>query len=334
MAASPPDLGTLLKSYFVDHLVAQKGLRRSSVRSYRDAIRLLLVFVAADKRAKISILDLSDLTSDRVLRFLQHLEKSRDNRVSTRNQRLAAVRSFFEYVASRAPEMLAECRRIAAIPTKRCPLPETSFLESDELAASFARLPASGRHALRDRALLVFLYNTGARVQEVADLRLDHLDLDRGPRVRLHGKGDKWRTCPLWEETVRLLRALVVGRAGEAPVFSSGSGAPLTRFGIYKIVRRHAAAAESAYGGRRISPHVFRHTTAVHLLEAGVEVNVIRGWLGHAGLATTNRYAEINARVKEAALRLTEPPSTDRNRGPSRPSWKSDAGLLSWLATL
>lgn len=334
MVAAPMELGSLLHSFFVDHLVAQKGLRRSSVRSYRDAVRLLLVFVAADKRSKVSTLDVSDLTSDRVLRFLQHLEKARDNCVSTRNQRLAAVHSFFEYVASRAPEMLAECRRIASIPTKRCPLPETCFLERDEVAALFSRLPTSGRHALRDRALLLFLYNTGARVQEVADLRLDHLDLDRGPRVRLHGKGDKWRTCPLWEETVRLLRGLVVGRSSDAPVFSSGSGAPLTRFGIYKIVRRHAASVESHHPGHRISPHVFRHTTAVHLLEAGVEVNVIRGWLGHAGLSTTNRYAEINARVKEAALRLTEPPPTDRNSIPKRPSWKSDPGLLSWLATL
>jgi site-specific recombinase XerD len=327
-------LGPLLHSYFFDHLIAQKGLRRSSVRSYRDAIRLLLVFVAADKQGKVSTLELSDLSSDRVLRFLQHLEKTRDNHISTRNQRLAAVHSFFEYVASRAPEMLSECRRIAAIPTKRCPPPETRFLERDELADLLARLPTDGRHAMRDRALFVFLYNTGARVQEVADLRIEHVDLERGPRVRLHGKGDKWRSCPLWEETARLLRPVIAEHQPNAPVFRSDRGEPLTRFGIYKIVRRHAATIESGQSGRSVSPHVFRHTTAVHLLEAGVEVNVIRGWLGHAGLATTNRYAEINTRVKEAALRLTEPPIAHESRPVKGASWRDDPALLSWLAAL
>jgi integrase/recombinase XerD len=327
-------LGSLLHSYFFDHLIAQKGLRRSSVTSYRDAVRLLLVFVAADKRGKISNLELSDLTSDRVLRFLQHLEKNRHNHVSTRNQRLAAVRSFFEYVASRAPEMLSECRRVAAIPTKRCPLPETRFLERDELAGLLSHLPTEGRCALRDRALFVFLYNTGARVQEAADLRIEHVELERGPRVRLHGKGDKWRTCPLWEETAHLLRPIIAERHRDAPVFRSARGEPLTRFGIYKVVRRHAGKIESGQGGRSISPHVFRHTTAVHLLEAGVEVNVIRGWLGHASLATTNRYAEINTRVKEAALRLTEPPITDGIRPVKSASWRDDPALLSWLAAL
>ncbi|MEO7197242.1 MAG: tyrosine-type recombinase/integrase [Solirubrobacterales bacterium] len=327
-------LGPLLHSFFFDYLIAQKGLRRSSVKSYRDTMRLLLLFVASDKRGKVSRLDLSDLTSDRVLRFLRHLEEARDNHVRTRNQRLAAVHTFFEYVAGRAPEMLAECQRVAAIPTKRAPLPETRFLERDELAALLARLPTEGRHALRDRALLIFLYNTGARVQEVADLRVEHVDLERGPRVRLHGKGDKWRTCPLWDETARLLRPFVLKRQRDAPVFSSAVRRPLTRFGIYKIVRRHAARVESGQSDqRRISPHVFRHTTAVHLLEAGVEVNVIRGWLGHADLATTNRYADINVRVKEAALRLTQPPATAPEAG-KQPPWREDPVLLSWLASL
>jgi integrase/recombinase XerD len=331
----PSVLGPLLHSFFFDYLIAQKGLRRLSVKSYRDTVRLLLLFVAGDKRGKVSRLDLADLTSDRVLRFLRHLEEARDNHVRTRNQRLAAVHTFFEYVAGRAPEMLAECQRVAAIPTKRAPLPETRFLDRDELAALLARLPTEGRHALRDRALLFFLYNTGARVQEVADLRVEHVDLERGPRVRLHGKGDKWRTCPLWEATAHLLRSLVAEREQDAPVFSSSAQRPLTRFGIYKIVRRHAEGIDSGGSDRRhISPHVFRHTTAVHLLEAGVEVNVIRGWLGHADLATTNRYADINVRVKEAALRLTEPPSAASSESAKRPVWRDDPTLLSWLASL
>jgi site-specific recombinase XerD len=329
-------LGPLLHAFFVEHLTGQKGLRPSSVRSYRDAVRLLLVFVASDKRCKLSGIELEDLTFDRVQRFLRHLEEGRGNRVPTRNQRLAALHTFFEYVCARAPEIFAVCQQIAAIPTKRTPAPATQFLERDEIAALFARLPSSGRHALRDRALLLFLYNTGARVQEAADLRAEHLDLERGPRARLHGKGGKWRTCPLWDETARLLGQL----AGEsptpqAPVFRSAAGKPLTRFGIYKLVRRHTARLQDERSAaRRIGPHVFRHTTAVHLLEAGVEVNVIRGWLGHVNLATTNRYADINIATKEAALRQCAPPPGVGGSKARAPVWRNDETMLAWLASL
>jgi integrase/recombinase XerD len=151
-------LGPLLHAFFVEHLTGQKGLRPSSVRSYRDAVRLLLVFAASDKRCKLSRIEVEDLTFDRVQRFLRHLEEARGNRVPTRSQRLAALHTFFEYVASRAPEMFAACQQIAAIPTKRTPAPPTQFLERDEIASLFARLPSSGRHALRDRALLLLLY--------------------------------------------------------------------------------------------------------------------------------------------------------------------------------
>src|SRR5262249_22806052 len=193
---------------------------------------------------------------------------------------------------------------------KRAAPPETRFLERDEIEGLLRRLPTDGRLALRDRALVLFLYNTGARVQEAADVRVENLDLDEHPRVRLHGKGDKWRTCPLWRQTAELLEALLDIQPGpdpHTPLFAT-NGRALTRSGIYKIVRRHASNLDDPRTGRRISPHTFRHTAAVHLLEAGVEVNVIRGWLGHADLTTTNRYAEINTRAKLAALQATEPP--------------------------
>jgi site-specific recombinase XerD len=232
--------------------------------------------------------------------------------------------------------MFGVCQQIAAIPTKRTPAPATQFLERDEIAALFARLPSSGRRAARDRALLLFLYNTGARVQEAADLRVEHLDFDRGPRARLHGKGGKWRTCPLWDETARLLRQLVgESPSPQGPVFCSSPGKALTRFGIYKLVRRHTAhLQDERSAARRIGPHVFRHTTAVHLLEAGVEVNVIRGWLGHVNLATTNRYADINLRTKEAALRQCAPPPGLGGPKARAPAWRNDEAMLAWLASL
>lgn len=333
-----PPLGQTLYSFVEDHLKTQKGLRPLSIKSYRDALRLFLLFVASDARRKITRLSLKDLTFERVLGFLRHLESERRNHARTRNQRLAALHTFFEYLAGRVPEMLSIAERVAAIPSKRVPPSETRFLEREEISALFASLPSKGKHATRDRALLLFLYNTGARVQEVADLQMANLELGPQPRAHLHGKGDKWRSCPLWEETARQLRALLEGRtATNASVFVSRSGRPLTRFGIYKIVRRHAGPLEldkRSPRTRHISPHVFRHTTAVHLLEAGVEVNVIRGWLGHASLQTTNRYAEINARAKEAALRALEPPTTASEGFPRKPVWRDDETLLNWLSSL
>jgi integrase/recombinase XerD len=233
--------------------------------------------------------------------------------------------------------MLMTCQQVAAIPTKRVAPPETRFLERDEVQHLLADLPSRGRHALRDRALILFLYNTGARVQEAADLCAEHLDLGPHPTVRLHGKGDKWRTCPLWESTARIIEELLESENGPAPpptaaVFTA-RGQPLTRYGIYKIVRRHTAQLDDSRTGRRIGPHTFRHTAAVHLLEAGVEVNVIRGWLGHADLTTTNRYAEINTKAKQQALLLTEPPGASAGHRPT-PIWRTDETLLNWLASL
>jgi site-specific recombinase XerD len=327
-------LGALVHDFFLNYLAQQKGLRQSSVRSYRDTLRLFLPFVAKEARRPISRLKIEDLTLDRVLAFLRHIEQDRCNGISTRNQRLAALRTFVEYLGRRSPEWLHLCQQVAAIPTKRSPLPETRFIARDQVQSLFERLPDLGRFALRDRVLLLFLYNTGARVQEVADLRLEHLTLERPAYVRLRGKGNKWRQCPLWQETAEQLKALLGQRRApdpQAPVFLSASGRPLTRFGIYKRVRHLTADVQTASPGEisRVSPHVWRHTAAVHLLEAGVDVNVIRGWLGHVSLNTTNRYAEITMRMKMEAMKIVAPLSS-AHAAP----WNDDPSLLSWLSSL
>jgi integrase/recombinase XerD len=333
------DLGPLLYSFFEDYLKCQKGLRPSSLKSYRDSLKLFLLFLAEKTGHKVSRLTLADLTCAQVLAFLQSLETDRDNQVRTRNQRLAAIRGLFDYLARRVPEMLKEAQSVATIPAKRTAPAETFFLERDEMESLFASLPSKGSSALRDRALFLFLYNTGARVQEVADLRCKNLELEGQPRVHLHGKGDKWRVCPLWKETVAVLKQLAAEQCANDPeraVFTSHQGQALTRFGIYKIVRRHTRSLlKSNESRRRISPHIFRHTSAVHLLEAGVEVNVIRGWLGHVSLETTNRYAEINLRMKEAALQACQPPpSASSGACLRKPVWREDAELMKWLKTL
>jgi len=333
-------LGSAVRGFFEDYLQCQRGLRISTVRSYRDSLRLFLLFVARDISRPVTRLTLGDLTAKRVRRFLNSLEEERGNHIRSRNQRLSALRVFFEYVARQSPELLYEAERVTTIPTKRVSPPETFYLERDEIQALFDDLPRTGRFALRDRCLLLFLYNTGARVQEVAELQTSNLELEPPARVHLHGKGDKWRVCPLWEETTSLLKQLLAQRkrgvAPDHPVFVSHRGQALTRFGIYKIVRRHVQRLEpeGLTNRRQISPHTFRHTAACHLLESGVDVNVIRAWLGHVSLETTNRYAEINIRTKEAALRCCEPllGSDEKYRGEL--VWRVDASLLEWLDSL
>jgi integrase/recombinase XerD len=338
---SMPSLGALLHAFLADELPLQKGLRPSSIKAHRDALRLFLTFVATDVPCCLTQITLDALTFDRVLRFLQHLEDTRHNHRRTRNHRLTVLHTFFEFLGRRVPECLAVAQQVAAIPSKRVPPPETRFLDQDEIATLFRELPTEDRFALRDRALLLMLYNSGARVQEVADLRVEHLELGAQPRVRLHGKGDKWRMCPLWQETAKLLKQLVGDAPPNAsparPVFVSQSGRALTRFGIYKIVRRHTGHLRASQAGpdrHHISPHVFRHSCGVHLLEAGVDLDVIRGWLGHVSLDTTHRYAEITMRAKEAALRLCEPPATAKDAPGPKPVWRDDEALLAWLASL
>lgn len=329
-------LGSLIHSFFTDHLVTIRGLRPASIHSYRDTVQLLLLYAAREQRTKITKLTLANLTFDTVQGFLRYLEAERGNHIRTRNQRLAVLHSLFEYIATREPTMLDVCQRVQAIPMKRVAPAETHYLERDEIESLFAELPTEGRFAVRDRALLMFLYNTGARAQEVADLRTDHLNLDEVPLVRLHGKGDKWRTCPLWQRTATLLCELTDTHDLQSlprPVFIAANGEGLTRSGIYKIVRRHAGHFDNPVTGRRIGPHLFRHTAAMHLLEAGVDINVIRGWLGHVDLSTTNRYAEINTRTKIEALKHTEPPIISAESR-QHAVWRTDENLLNWLSSL
>lgn len=341
MSITTPLLGSILASFFNDHLKLQKGLRPNSITSYADAMRLFLQSVAKGAGKKITQLGLDDLDAESVSRFLNSLEQDRRNAAQSRNQRLAALRTFFEYVGQRFPDRLGQAQKVVFIPRKRTQPPEAVFLERDEIESTLSLLPGDGRHALRNRTLFVFLYNTGARVQEASDLRVSDVHFDPTPRVHLHGKGDKWRICPLWAETAALIRKLMSERASEGasdrPVFVGAKEAALTRFGIYKIIRRytkHIVKQRSDGRPKVVSPHVWRHSTAVHLLEAGVEVNVIRAWLGHASLETTNRYAEITLRTKQAALQKCTPPGTADKRIPRKPLWQTDASLLDWLQSL
>jgi len=334
------NLPSVVHSYFLTYLPQHKGLQTSTIRSYRDSLRLFLIFAAGVNRRGVSELDLEHLDYPTVQAFLHDMEAERGNAISTRNQRLAALHAFYEYIGRTVPEMLPSCAKVAAIPMKRCPLPEMKFLARDEVEALFACIHTQDRLSQRDRALLMLLYNTGARVSEVAQLKVEQLDLQSPARVRLLGKGSKWRTCPLWNQTAKALRVMLDERAGElapdAPVFVGTGQASMTRFGIYKRIRHYAQAWEASAKPSsqiRVTPHVFRRTTAVHLLEAGVEVNVIRGWLGHVSLETTNRYAEITIRMKADALALCEPIAASPGRS-RKSTWQDDGAMMAWLSSL
>lgn len=332
-------IGSVLCAFFEDHLKIQKGLRATSIKSYRDTLKLFLVLVAKTKHRHLTKLALTDLTADQVLAFLHTIETERHNQIRTRNQRLAALRTFYRFLAIHSPEMLAEAQRVEAIPTKRTTASETLYLEREEINSLFKTLTQKGSLALRDRSILMLLYNTGARAQEVVDLCVGDVDLEEPLRIRLHGKGDKWRSCPIWPETAALLRQLETVRRNDPsqPLFMSRTGRPLTRFGLYKLVMRHTVGihlSSDAARKHRVTPHVFRHTAAVQLLEAGVDINVIRGWLGHVNLETTQRYAEISLRTKQAALAACLPPTDIAEASPPNGEWRQDEELMKWLQSL
>jgi site-specific recombinase XerD len=270
-----------------------------------------------------------------VLEFLASLETRRGNSVTTRNHRLAAIRSFFRFVSGGSPEFVEQCARILAIPLKRSDSRTIDYLTIDEMKATLREIQVDAAEGRRDDALLRFLYNTGARVQEALDVNACDLKLDSPPHVLLRGKGRKERLCPLWPDTVHRLRRLLaergLGADDPSPVFAGRSGRALTRFGVGYILDKYvqrAACRCPGLGRKRIHPHSVRHTTAMHLLQSGVDLNTIRCWLGHASVTTTNRYVEIDLEMKRRALDRVTPPG--RKAKPAIP----DAELITWLEAL
>jgi integrase/recombinase XerD len=283
-------------------------------------------------------LTIDDVSADRVRQFLRHLEEDRRCGIATRNQRLAAIHALARFIGLSSPEYLAWSGQVRTVPLKKAPLAQLTYLEKAEMDALLKapdRQTAPGR---RDYALLLFLYNTGARANEAAQLTIADLCLAHSPdastsSVWLHGKGNKRRRCPLWPETVAVLSPLIHGRDETAYVFLNRRGQPITRFGIHTLVERHVARASQALpslADKRVSPHTIRHTTATHLLRAGVDINTIRAWLGHVSLRTTNVYAEVDLEMKAKALAHCEIASSE----PSDKRWRDDTGLMTFLRSL
>ena len=302
------DLGASVVQFFETHLPAQRGMSRHTIRSYRDAVVMLLQFIARRRGCGIEALDLVDLNVAAVEDFLRHLEVERHNGIATRNVRLAAIHTLARFLAGRHAERLGTWQAIIALPFKRgAQQRPPEHLAADGVKALLEAIDRSTGSGERDFALLALMFNTGARVQELLDLRLPDVRLDPPQQIRLNGKGNKVRVCPIWPRTAQLLGELTRRRSNEgtdAPLFVNQRGEPLSRFGVRYVLRKYAirSGVTTVASQTLPHPHTLRHTTAVHLLKAGVDFATISQWLGHASLNTTMRYARSDLDLKRQAL--------------------------------
>lgn len=330
-------LGPWLRRFLLEHLVNERNLARNTQRSYRDTLALLVPFVGEKAHVPVDRLTLVDVTADRVRQFLGHVEDTRRCSTATRNQRLAALHALARFVGERSPEHLEWAGQIRAIPFKKCGTTPVTYLEKPEMDALLASPDRDTAQGRRDHTLLLFLYNTGARADEAAQILVDDLELGHVAgngysSVKIRGKGNKVRHCPLWPQTAAQLTALAAGRLASERVFLNRRSQPITRFGIHTLVERHVQKARAhvpSLAAKRISPHAIRHTTATHLLRAGVDINTIRASLGHVSLTTTNIYAEVDLEMKAKALALCQV-----TEGVSSTKWRHDKGLMAFLRTL
>jgi integrase/recombinase XerD len=333
-------LGPYVRRFLLEHVVADRNLSRNTQCSYRDAIRLLLRFMTDRHRIDPVDLTVEHFTAEVVRDFLMYLKSERDNAAATLNQRLTVIHSLFRFVGRQVPELVDLATQLQAVPLRRVEHPTVAYLEKAEIDAMLATPDRGQRQGQRDYALLLFLYNSGARADEAAHLTRGALDLGRPASVRILGKARKTRLCPLWDHTAQVLRTLLESRldgSPDAPVFLNVRGQPLTRFGIHTAVERIAARAATrvpSLKSKRISPHSVRHTTAVHLLRAGVDINTIRAWLGHASLETTNRYAEVDLEMKAKALAACAISGSDRPLDQSAAASRKPHDLMAFLASL
>ncbi len=309
----------LLERFFTDRLMRQRRVSPNTIASYRDAFRLLLKFAQKSLKKAPSDLQLEDLEASCITRFLDHLEEDRDNSARTRNQRLAAIHSFFRYAALEAPEHSALIQRVLAIPTKRYERREVEFLVEEETEALLDAPDLSTWTGRRDRALLSVAIDTGLRVSELTALRCEDLTLGSGAHVRCDGKGRKERSTPLSKPVTKILHMWLKERNGqpEDPLFPSLRGAALSRDAVEYLLAKHVATASKkcpSIAKKRISPHVLRHSAAMKLLHHGVDRTVIALWLGHERVETIQVYLHANLKLKERILETAIPPNVQLGR--------------------
>ena len=328
-------IANFIKRFFSHYLPVQKGLAENTILAYRDAIKLLLCYGADTLHKNLEELCVENIDESLVLEFLDHLENKRGCSARTRNARLAAIRAFFSFIARQEPSLILHCQRIRTIPIKRTQHKTVGYLEENELQATLDTIELNSRTGVRDKALLMLLYNTGARVSEIVGLKIADLRLDGVAQIKLLGKGNKYRTCPLWDETVEALNDYLKQRTAKDPaekqLFLNANRCPITRFGVRYIICKYAEKAKNkcpSIAKKTLSPHTIRHTTAMHLLRAGNDINMVSYWLGHANINTTHIYVEIDMEMKRRMLQKTTAPDVKKT-----PSWQKPS-ILKWLDAL
>ena len=331
---TPPSFPALVQAFFVEHLTQQRALSPQTVAAYRDAFMLFLGFAEAHLGRSPAQLRLADITPDLIMAFLDYLERDRHNSVRSRNARLAALRSFLKFAAHRDVSSLQVIERALGVPAKRFERPMLGYLSREEMLAVIGT-PDRTWFGQRDHVLLLLLYNTGARVSEIAGVKVGEVVLDDGAAcVHLHGKGRKQRSVPLWHTTVKALRAWLRTNpelTAEAPLLPSRNGCEMTRANVtlrLALAVQHATETQPALAKRKVSPHTIRHTTAMHLLQSGVDISVIALWLGHESPVTTHHYVEADLAMKERALARLHEPSSKILR------YRAPDSLLNFLRTL
>jgi integrase/recombinase XerD len=327
-------LAPWIHRFLLEYLVNDRNLAHNTQVSYRDTLVLFLPFVAKKRGKSLDQLAIEDICADTIRQFLLELEQKRGCSISTRNQRLAALHALARFIGERNPEHIAWLAEIRSVPFKKTSHPSMAYLEKQEMDALLNAPNSQRPQGRRDHALLLFLYNSGARASEAAQLTIADIDLDAPPSVTLMGKGGKVRRCPLWPQTASKLAPLVAGRELHEPVFLNHRRQHITRFGIRALVKRSvqdACRKLPSLSAKPISTHTIRHTTAVHLLRAGVDINTIRAWLGHVSLDTTNIYAEVDLEMKAKALAQCEIPQS--SEVPVE-HWSNNSALLTFLKSL
>ena len=329
-------LALAVRRFLGDYLPQQRAFSTHTIRSYRDSLKLLLQFAAGPKR-RVADLTVGNLMPEKIIAFLDDLEQHRGNDAATRNVRLSAIHSFFDYLGAGWPEHLDQARRVLAITFKRTDHRTIDYLEAEELRTLLEQIDRRTTWGRRDYVLLALMFNTGARVQEVVALQTTDLRLTSPPSVKFFGKGRRERICPLWPETARLLQQHIADTGldsqSDQTLFRNHRGGPLTRFGARLILQRHvirATAVLPSMKHKRIHPHSLRHSTAVHLLKSGVDLSTIAHWLGHTSINTTHKYVTIDLAAKRAAIAKAEPVTKSKRL----PRWRTDNDLLTWLESL
>ena len=325
-------IGPWVRRFLLEHVIADRNFARNTQVSYRDAMVLLLPYLSNLLHKGVDRLTVDDLSPPGVRSFLEYLEKDRGCCGATRNLRLATIHSLAKFIAMYCPEQVSWYAAIRTVPFKKTATSTLNYLDKDEMDVLLKTPDLKMPQGARDHALLLFLYNSGARADEAAHLSVADITWGGSASVRLTGKGNKVRRCPIWQQTAGALKSVVGGRGAQEFVFLNRLNHPLTRFGIYSLVRRAVEQATKtlpSLADKRISPHCLRHTCAVHLLRSGVDINTIRAWLGHVSLDTTNIYAEVDFEMKAKALAHCDQPDESLVK-----SWHSDPGLIDFLRSL